>query len=139
MRMLRPENQSGPQQHFLLTLQQHISFHLLLPEIIFPPLRAKRENASLWHPLFLTRTHRHTPYTIHTIHTHTHRDTQRHPISHTHKHRPYHTREPLPGPPACQGLVRGQLRQPLSQQLLMFSIGLPKHIKTSSFFSINFF
>lgn len=89
MRMLRPENQSGPQQHFLLTLQQHISFHLLLPEIIFPPLRAKCENASLWHPLFLPRTHRHTPYTIHTIHTHTHRHTEA-------SHKPHTQTQTLP-------------------------------------------
>ena len=134
--LIGPENQSGPQQHFLLTLQQHISFHLLLPEIPFPPLRAERENASFMASTIPSKdTQTHTLYNTYYTHTHTHTQASHMP----HKHRPYHTWEHLPGPPACQGLVRGQLRQSLSQQMLMFSTGLPKHIKTSSLFSINFF
>ena len=136
--LLGPENQSGPQQHFLQTLQKHISFHLLLPEILFPPLRAERENAS-----FMTST-----IPSENTETHTLYNTYYTPPHHTHTHRgiPYATQtQTLPHPetspwtPACQGLVRGQLRQSLSQQMLMFSTGLPKHIQTSCLFSINFF
>ena len=100
--LLGPENQSGPQQHFLQTLQKHISFHLLLPEILFPPLRAERENASFMTstiPSENTETHTlyNTYYTPPPPHTHTE-------ASHTpHKHRPYHTRKHLPGPQPVRG------------------------------------
>ena len=138
--LLGPENQSGPQQHFLLTLPKHISFHLLLPEILFPPLRAERENASfMTSTIPFENTETHTLYNTYYTHTHTHTHTHTEASHMPHKHRPYHTREHLPGPSACQGLVRGQLRQSLSQQMLMFSTGLPKHIKTSSLFGIDFF
>ena len=71
--LLGPENQSGPQQHFLLTLQQHISFHLLLPEIPFPPLRAERENASFMASTIPSKdTQTHTLYNTYNTHTHTH-------------------------------------------------------------------
>lgn len=81
--LLGPENQSGPQQHFLQTLQKHISFHLLLPEILFPPLRAERENASFMTSTIPSEnTETHTLYnTYYTPPHHTH--TQRHPIRHT--------------------------------------------------------
>lgn len=47
--------------HSICCFQKSFSLHLEQSVRMHP----------LWHPLFLPRTHRHTPYTIHTTHTHT--------------------------------------------------------------------
>lgn len=59
--------------HSICCFQKSFSLHLEQSVRMHP----------LWHPLFLPRTQRHTPYTIHTTPPPHHTHTQRHPIRHT--------------------------------------------------------
>lgn len=138
MLLLGSENQSGPQQHFLLTLQLHISYHLLLPETLLLPFRAESENASFREPTAPAENMQTDPYLIHhVLHTHTLHHTQTH-ISHT-----PHTNTAMPHPETSPGTPslssRGSEDGAVPQQVLMPSTGFLKHIKTSSLSSISFF